>query len=110
MADVSDVSEWRQWVETIGDLKQWLAEHPDLPDDTPIVVEKASNMYSPLNVIYVGWYTPTSPHYGDIHHADYAVTADEAEADPDAAEGVEHGQLYQVREGDTRCLIVGAQV
>lgn len=107
---MADASQWREWAQTIGDLKQWLAEHAELPDDTPIVVEKTSDMFSPLNAVYVGWYTPTSPHYGDVHHADYAVTAEEAAANPDEAGWVEQGQLYQIREGDTRCLILGAQV
>lgn len=30
---------------TVGDIKEWFAMHPNLPDDAPILVERIEDMY-----------------------------------------------------------------
>lgn len=107
--DTAEPNRWREFVQTIGDLKAWLADHPDLSDNTPIILEKDAegNSYSPLSAIYVGWYTSTSTNYGDVHSDDYVTTAEEAATDADVQEWVQQGDLYQIGDGDTQCLVLG---
>lgn len=104
-----DTAKWREYAVTIGDLKKWIAEHPDVPDDTPVILEKDAegNGYSPLSAIGTGWYIARSAWSGKVYSDDDSVTAAAVAADGDLAYSVEQGDMHEIGPEDVRCVVLG---
>ncbi len=105
----NDITKWREYAVTIGDLKKWIAEHADVPDDTPVILQRDAegNGYSPLSAMDLGWYRAESTWSGEVHGDDDSVTSEQVAADGDLAYSVEQGDMHQIGPEDVRCVVLG---
>jgi len=74
---MADVSDWLDYVMTVGELREKLK---DLPDDLPIIMEKDAegNGHSPLSGVWEDYrYHPDSSWSGEVTDGDYCCDDDD---------------------------------